>query len=668
MTTTFRLKSHIDVVLVGDKTVSLKAKSINPLLDHITSLSSNNLVSVSERVIYNVIHPINENLLIKLRQLESSQTSSFTNVENVISEDYTRRLTQSVVLYVIFASAPAEISQAPCPRRGFISNKYNFAWIYGFSSQLTDIIPHGDHIEVVNYPSLQADINLLDLSTLIVRSAESLIPFPSDDVFRFNSIHLRTIEILTINLCFDVESRCPQTSTILTSVISQLQSTYSGYNIQIIQSSIDISLKENIDILHALEKSSKQLVDDKINGKETVLDADLLIHWLSMSQTWKNALNKYAISTFNANSISYSINSDVLLPVLSISTVSSMKLWLNSRKVAVAVAIPAISDPWNVVKFEDGKVSIDVDTENLANSLQWPADMVIVVQTEKSEISHLVICDYEAVNWSTTDIGYSGHEIFKAIQTSIWGMIPQHEYFSFSSNSRVRDFNWYSPSTESFYQNFRQSSSLPRFLIIFRLKHSRNKFLEIVEFLNSSNAYSFLNYFRFENSENFVGFKMIQVLTAKAVKKSNYKTIKAGREYIFSCYNYVDNVISAFEDISKSFTINDYQNALLTLKNLDSYINQIESNIEKLTKVYAPKIFSLADTAVNHDVYSKTDIINVKLPSDSYSDSISVKVNELSYSFLFLFLGIVVAFGTGINRYHKKNLIEKTSYYQDHYI
>lgn len=533
----FEIDSHLEVVLVGD--LFDIGKDGYDITNDLTA-TFDTLSNVATK--YSPYFNVHEKLIFhfsRSKLIENEIKKRFKNhlLNNTIDpsifyntfKEYHHQSSVATTIFILHISMESTYSYSEnlfsdinCNQRTFIANE-GFAWI-DLNVRESNVIPLKPVDNIIpepiffntpknklSYYKNKSPATYYELTTLIYRSGEALLPFPisldeeklySKNKFIINNNNIdnmntpslprsylisdkdsdkKQIDILAITLCFDDQPALCESDENIESLINQyIISNNIDTGNKIFITPMKYSVHEEIQISHAFHSSS--IMD---NEKESyLLNSSDLIYWLGSSTLIRETIFKMNKSWQNRHINDQDFASNIIIPLFIIRPPQSTIFPLYLDEENVVTVTKTFNEPpggWGLSKLDKDEEIIE--TYKLLNNLEWPKKAVITIRPKVYISSNNYMCDGKAL---TSNENYYNNQLIDALRESIWNISPSYLHYSAASRHIVSDYLWWSVSKVELNSaskilfntrnSFRDTRAIPRSILIKRCEYLISSF------------------------------------------------------------------------------------------------------------------------------------------------------------------------------------------------
>ena len=451
---TYRVQSHIDVVLVGDTFTAAMVDGLTSSIRELSQLASKAtpLKYTHEELIFHVAlgSGIKEELQAVMKA--GGRYIAPDKITPILSEYHAHMAMTTTTIFVYHsgtAGSYAYASSVPsCPQRAFLS-KEGFALIdlsakFISIRSVVDAVEHA--VSTAEFPFLEkgkvADrtamqASLHDLATLIHRSGEALVPFPvfaSDTALLGGEPTMQSgtytgTDCVILTICL-YEGVCEDDKNTVDAVYKLANEFLFGQKSTMGVFTYEVSVDSDAAVAHALHAASS-FATKQLSTKE-------LLYWLGSSTTIRSILFKHGQHQESGDARIFKRR---LVPVFVVKLPDGIDMALDDGKQAVSSNFPEPPGGW-LDSFEGAFIpgkSIPINSD-------WPTSAVVTLRgrsgTPLPGVRSGLDCGGSELPKSAED--YTS-DFLNEMLSALHGIVPPHLHYSSSSRRLVTDYMWAQP-------------------------------------------------------------------------------------------------------------------------------------------------------------------------------------------------------------------------------
>ena len=484
----YRLQSHIEVVLVGEKFTSSMVNVLSSSLRELAEMAAKAtpLQYTHEELVFHVT--LGSGIRQQLQEVfdAGGRRIDPATLAPILEEYHVHASMTTTTIFILHSGVSGSYvyaSKVPsCPQRAFLS-KEGFAMI-DLSAKFMSIRSILESIEHIVSPATfpfldttnSADNTLMqtsmhDLATLIHRSGEALVPFPiygSDTALlrqgsssspsspssssggsknniqqsKSNQNGSRNVyagtDVVILTLCL-YEGTCDTDKDTEDAIRDLLREFAIGQVNDLGVVTYEVSVDTEPALAHALHAATSFPTNG--DGTKVHLLTNELLYWLGSATTTRNILFKHG-QQFVHDPGAPRIAKRRVLPVFVIKAADGVDLSLNQGQQAVSCHFPEPPGGW----LDETKEKTFLPSKTISLESDWPTSAVVTIRgrsgTPLPGIRSGLSCG--GVELSKTSEDYVG-DLLSAVLSALYGLVPPHLHYSTSSKRIVADYLWAQP-------------------------------------------------------------------------------------------------------------------------------------------------------------------------------------------------------------------------------
>ena len=634
---TFEIDTHIEIVLIGDVFDQTIVNSLSVTLDILPAISSKYtpMHYVHEKLIYHIsLGNIVGNDVQKYFQnaRNGSKNNTVIDADNIakVLSGFHKNSASSTTLFIMhldtskygeysYASGLQKTSGLHCSRRSFISSE-GFAWLditataslmlpYTSSTndieRNIDIIPVPDLKNILTSKSNRVN-DMYELASLIHRSGESLIPFPSttknhkylpllhdvlSDDIRIGknnpTVAVRTrIVVLIVTICAEnsISSICEDDESTQMSV-AELIKTHSDSS-PLTMTTLKYNIHNEPQLLHAFQSSIR--FSAFIQNMYTLNPSDFL-YWIGSTSIVKDAISRLNEDYTKVNELTGqpSMNTRIL-PIFVMKVSKGTDVYMDKYETMKVLPFAEPPGGWGVSKFDE-KHPDSIQANSIASQMVWPNVAIISIRSSSNKqykSASGIQCDGIPL---PSDDAFLNDKLYAMLIEAIWDIPQLHTHYSSSSRNLINDFLWITPAAlrikKSFdnehgninmHDSFREKRIVTRSLLMTRLDNL------IIDFVNSIKLLKHV-----DPPVDIVSLLSLEMLLPNKfdVKASNIAAKKIGQKETsnnLSKENLFEELLAALDVASKDISHLDFEDAYLNVYNAEIKVLKVKGKLDGL--------------------------------------------------------------------------------------